>query len=141
MTGNLLRVTRVLLLLATTSEGRQTAMLTRRCAWQNVETLTPTQQWELPQRTGAEDEQLHQATTFAKFQNVSRAFPSCTRSILAEIYLCHACSCQEIEVGNARAGADVGALHPGQQRRRAHALSVRGRARCLDRRSARRGGR
>eukprot|EP01049_Picozoa_sp_SAG25_P005020 SAG25_NODE_331_length_9668_cov_3.863518_8_plen_396_part_00 len=25
---------------------------------------------------------------------VSRAFPSCTRSILAEIYLCHACSCQ-----------------------------------------------
>jgi hypothetical protein len=30
VTGNLLRVTRVLLLLATTSEGRQTAMLTRR---------------------------------------------------------------------------------------------------------------
>eukprot|EP01047_Picozoa_sp_COSAG01_P021338 COSAG01_NODE_1235_length_11106_cov_3.058962_11_plen_206_part_00 len=28
--------------------------------------------------------------------NVSRAFPSCTRPILAEIYLCHACSCQEI---------------------------------------------
>jgi WD40 repeat protein len=73
--------------------------------------------------------------------HVSRAFPSCTRSILTEIYLCHACSCQEIEDGNARAGADAGALHPGQPRRRAHALSVRGRARCLDRRSARRGGR
>jgi hypothetical protein len=28
---------------------------------------------------------------------VSRAFSSCTRSILTEIYLCHACSCQEIE--------------------------------------------
>jgi hypothetical protein len=36
---------------------------------------------------------------------VSRAFPSCTRSILTEIYLCRACSCQEIEDGNARAGA------------------------------------
>jgi hypothetical protein len=36
---------------------------------------------------------------------VSRAFPSCARSILAEIYLCHACSCQEREklrVGTAR---------------------------------------
>jgi hypothetical protein len=28
---------------------------------------------------------------------VSRAFPSCTRSILTEIYLCHACSDHEIE--------------------------------------------
>jgi hypothetical protein len=35
---------------------------------------------------------------------VSRAFPSCARSILAEIYLRHACSCQEIEDGNARTG-------------------------------------
>jgi hypothetical protein len=35
---------------------------------------------------------------------VSRAFPSCTRSIWTEIYLCHACSCHEIEDGNARAG-------------------------------------
>eukprot|EP01047_Picozoa_sp_COSAG01_P023716 COSAG01_NODE_1443_length_10286_cov_7.093649_17_plen_89_part_00 len=32
------------------------------------------------------------------------AFQSLTRSILTEIYLCHACSCQEIEDGNARAG-------------------------------------
>jgi hypothetical protein len=36
---------------------------------------------------------------------VSRAFPSCTRSILTEIYLCHACSCHEIEDGNARSGS------------------------------------
>eukprot|EP01047_Picozoa_sp_COSAG01_P065464 COSAG01_NODE_8849_length_2638_cov_1.501772_1_plen_78_part_10 len=36
---------------------------------------------------------------------MSRAFPSWKRSILAEIYLCHACSYHEIEVGNARAGA------------------------------------
>jgi hypothetical protein len=35
---------------------------------------------------------------------VSRAFPSYTRSILTEIYLCHSCSCHEIEDGNARAG-------------------------------------
>jgi hypothetical protein len=35
---------------------------------------------------------------------VSRAFPSWKRSILTEIYLCHACSCHEIEDGNARAG-------------------------------------
>jgi hypothetical protein len=27
---------------------------------------------------------------------VSRPFPSWNRSILTEIYLCHACSCQEI---------------------------------------------
>jgi hypothetical protein len=32
-----------------------------------------------------------------------RAFPSCTRSILTEMYLCHACPCQEIEDGNAAA--------------------------------------
>ena len=30
-------------------------------------------------------------------QAVSRAFPSSTRSILAEIYLRHACSCHETE--------------------------------------------
>jgi hypothetical protein len=35
---------------------------------------------------------------------VSPAFPSCTRSILTEIYLCHACSCHAIEDGNARTG-------------------------------------
>jgi hypothetical protein len=28
-------------------------------------------------------------------RDVSRACPSCTRSILTEIYLCHACSCHE----------------------------------------------
>jgi hypothetical protein len=33
----------------------------------------------------------------SKRLDVSRAFPSCTRSILTETYLCHACSCQEIE--------------------------------------------
>eukprot|EP01047_Picozoa_sp_COSAG01_P071691 COSAG01_NODE_11193_length_1985_cov_2.538176_3_plen_107_part_00 len=32
---------------------------------------------------------------------VSRAFPSCTRSVLTEIYLCDVCSCHEIEDGNA----------------------------------------
>jgi hypothetical protein len=35
---------------------------------------------------------------------VSRAFPSCTRSILTEIYLCRACSYHETEDGNARTG-------------------------------------
>jgi hypothetical protein len=35
---------------------------------------------------------------------VSRPFPSWNRSILTEIYLCHACSCHEIEDGNGRAG-------------------------------------
>jgi hypothetical protein len=35
---------------------------------------------------------------------VSQAFPSWKRSILTEIYLCHACSYHEIEDGNARAG-------------------------------------
>ena len=32
------------------------------------------------------------------------AFLSCVRSILTEIYLCHACSCHEILSGNAAAG-------------------------------------
>eukprot|EP01047_Picozoa_sp_COSAG01_P076813 COSAG01_NODE_13619_length_1557_cov_17.990398_3_plen_112_part_00 len=40
----------------------------------------------------------------AKLFCVSRAFPSWNRSILTEIYLCHACASQEIEDGNARAG-------------------------------------
>jgi hypothetical protein len=35
---------------------------------------------------------------------VSRAFPSWDRSILTEIYLCHACSYHEVEDGNARTG-------------------------------------
>jgi hypothetical protein len=35
---------------------------------------------------------------------VSRPFPSWNRSILTEIYLCHACSYHEIEDGNGRAG-------------------------------------
>jgi hypothetical protein len=37
--------------------------------------------------------------------SVSRACPSWDRSIVTEIYLCHACSCQETEDGNARAGS------------------------------------
>jgi hypothetical protein len=36
--------------------------------------------------------------------SVSRAFPSWKRSILTEIFLCHACSYHETEDGNARAG-------------------------------------
>jgi hypothetical protein len=36
--------------------------------------------------------------------SVSRAYPSWSRSILTEIYLCHARSCHEIEDGNARTG-------------------------------------
>eukprot|EP01047_Picozoa_sp_COSAG01_P104096 COSAG01_NODE_33474_length_563_cov_1.372845_2_plen_74_part_01 len=32
---------------------------------------------------------------------VSREFPSCSRSTLTEIYLCHACSCHAIEDENA----------------------------------------
>eukprot|EP01047_Picozoa_sp_COSAG01_P027867 COSAG01_NODE_1854_length_9053_cov_2.566499_3_plen_422_part_00 len=35
---------------------------------------------------------------------MSRPFPSWNRSILTEIYLCHACSYHEIEDGNGRAG-------------------------------------
>jgi hypothetical protein len=35
---------------------------------------------------------------------VSRAFPSFLRSILTDIYLCHACYCHEIEDENAWAG-------------------------------------
>eukprot|EP01047_Picozoa_sp_COSAG01_P026040 COSAG01_NODE_1664_length_9573_cov_31.637429_8_plen_101_part_00 len=35
---------------------------------------------------------------------MSRPFPSWNRPILTEIYLCHACSCHEIEDGNGRAG-------------------------------------
>jgi hypothetical protein len=39
---------------------------------------------------------------------VSRAFLSWKRSVLTEMYLCHACSYYEVEGGNARAGADLG---------------------------------
>jgi hypothetical protein len=42
--------------------------------------------------------------TAAAGRAVGRAFPSCTRSILTEIDLCHACSCQEMEAGNALVG-------------------------------------
>ena len=44
---------------------------------------------------------------------VSRPFPSWNRSILTEIYLCHACSCQEIlrtETAGQVIGADKLAL-------------------------------
>jgi hypothetical protein len=36
------------------------------------------------------------AMIWHKADEVCRAFPSWKRSILAEIYLCHACSCHEI---------------------------------------------
>jgi chromosome segregation ATPase len=41
----------------------------------------------------------------AERKKVSGVFPSCVRSILTEIYLCQACSCPEIENGNAWTGA------------------------------------
>jgi hypothetical protein len=52
---------------------------------------------------------------------VSRAFPPWNRSILTEMYLCHACSCHEIEDGNAWTGAQAmrrqyGAGHNGARR-------------------------
>eukprot|EP01049_Picozoa_sp_SAG25_P004034 SAG25_NODE_244_length_11127_cov_82.802956_13_plen_281_part_00 len=56
--------------------------------------------------------------TYQRVDNgaVSGAFPSCVRSISTEIYLCHACSCQEILSGNAPAGgagtARSGAARP-----------------------------
>eukprot|EP01049_Picozoa_sp_SAG25_P002284 SAG25_NODE_117_length_14819_cov_20.935670_11_plen_74_part_00 len=37
-------------------------------------------------------------------QLCAAAFPSCVRSILTEIYLCHACSRHEILSGNAAVG-------------------------------------
>jgi hypothetical protein len=47
-----------------------------------------------------------QAVELFNQQPVSWPFPSWNRSILAETYLCHACSCQEILIkdGNGRAG-------------------------------------
>lgn len=36
----------------------------------NVEEIAPTQAWELPERSGAPDEEFHHPTAFAKFQNV-----------------------------------------------------------------------
>jgi hypothetical protein len=38
---------------------------------------------------------------------VSQALPSCVRSVLTEICLCHACSCRVIEDGNAQAGGAI----------------------------------
>jgi UDP-glucose 6-dehydrogenase len=40
--------------------------------------------------------------------DVSGAFPSFMRPVLTEMYLCHACSCPEIEDGNAPAGRQRG---------------------------------
>jgi hypothetical protein len=56
----------------------------------------------------------------ARLVAVSRAFPSCTRSILTEIYLCHACSHHEIVDGNARPGGRpaAAATHARRRRRR-----------------------
>eukprot|EP01047_Picozoa_sp_COSAG01_P013417 COSAG01_NODE_629_length_14689_cov_298.955517_7_plen_370_part_00 len=51
-------------------------------------------------RFGSGQQQLRlwpeRAEAIAEAEGVSRPFPSWNRSILAEIYLCHACSCQEI---------------------------------------------
>jgi hypothetical protein len=46
-----------------------------------------------------------------------RAVPSWNRSMLTEIYLCHACSDHEIEDGNARAGPPSTTPGPGTPRR------------------------
>jgi hypothetical protein len=46
---------------------------------------------------------------------VSRPFPSWNRPILTDIYLCHACSCHEIEDGNGRAGLQRGDVPQGQR--------------------------
>eukprot|EP01046_Picozoa_sp_COSAG06_P090360 COSAG06_NODE_36688_length_444_cov_0.724638_1_plen_115_part_10 len=56
---------------------------------------------------------------------VSRAFPSCTRSILTEIYLCNACPGHEIKDGNAWAGG--GGLH-GDAGQRAAGAATQGAA-------------
>eukprot|EP01047_Picozoa_sp_COSAG01_P068619 COSAG01_NODE_9957_length_2292_cov_7.086183_2_plen_336_part_00 len=56
---------------------------------------------------------------------VSRAFPSCTRSILTDIYLCHAWSGHEIKDGNARPGR--GGLH-GDAGQRAAGAAAQGAA-------------
>jgi hypothetical protein len=61
-------------------------------------------------RFGSGQQQLRlwpeRAEAIAEAEGVSRAFPAWNRSILTEIYLCHACSCHDrnIEVGNGRAG-------------------------------------
>jgi hypothetical protein len=46
----------------------------------------------------------HSKTRPEQHAGVIRAFPSYTRSILTKIYLCHACSCHEIEDGHAWTG-------------------------------------
>jgi hypothetical protein len=58
---------------------------------------------------------------------VSGAFRSCRRPIIAtEMYLCHACSCQEIEDGNAPAGR-IHAAAAHERCRGAHNSGERGR--------------
>jgi phage tail protein X len=47
---------------------------------------------------------------------VSQASPSCTRSILTDLYLCDACSCHEVEGGNAWTGPGWGVGHELQGR-------------------------
>jgi hypothetical protein len=47
----------------------------------------------------------NETCAYLEITAVSPAFPSWKRSILTEIYLCHACSHHEVEDGNARAGA------------------------------------
>jgi hypothetical protein len=54
----------------------------------------------------------------------AEAFPSCTRCIVTEIYLCHACSCHEISrMETPRAGARwARALRSPRRRRRRNVL-------------------
>jgi hypothetical protein len=54
-----------------------------------------------PARSVAQSESLQRLTAKeARAVTVSRPFPSWNRSILTEIYQCHACSYHEIEDGN-----------------------------------------
>jgi hypothetical protein len=69
--------------------------------------------------------ELHSKRSPRSCMHVSRAFPSCNRSILTEIYLCHACSYQEIGDGNARTGG-ARPLRGGGAPRRPRAHAVRG---------------
>eukprot|EP01047_Picozoa_sp_COSAG01_P099097 COSAG01_NODE_29175_length_643_cov_1.343750_1_plen_178_part_10 len=56
------------------------------------------------QRLRADDHLRAQRDPHARGLVVSRPFPSWNRSILTEIYRCHACSYHEIEDENGRAG-------------------------------------
>jgi 6-phosphogluconolactonase len=61
-------------------------------------------------RSGKELDVCYVVNELSSQVAVSGAFPSLMLSTLTEIYLCHACSCQEIEDENAPAG-ERGVLH------------------------------